>query len=420
MSKTPITPVLIIAAFCVALFFSASSSTAQQSDEQAGYAPADTVFVEINLTPDGVYAVDSAGWDWYYDFEHSQFVVGVLPGARESGRSEDDRLPSQFLPVEERCTIEKRVKPYTYGNVRIGEDEFVAGNVKASGQVTVRGWVQGTIVSNDRILVKAGGRVDGDIAAPEIILQEGGVVLGDQIITDVEIDLGEITEVFSISGVLVILILTAVFLFCGFLLVTLMPRQMKDFGECIDINKVKAFAVGFLFFVLLPVLMTLLIITIVGIVLLPVVPVLYAAAIVMGVIAAGDRIGRKIAVRFMGGEQSMLLQSMLGTVVIMLPWFITFLMIGSSVTTVVVLGWVLFGMTVALSTYPLFTGIGSAYLTRFGFRYYGGPRQRRERPGTGPAPAPAPPPIPNAPPEPRSRPFPDQGDETSSPGLRKE
>jgi hypothetical protein len=306
--------------------------------------------------------------------------------------------------------------------VKIDEDEFVGGNVKASGQITVRGWVQGRVYSNDRVLVKNGGRVDGDVIAPKIIVQRGGSVLGDQVTTDVSLDdLKDWGEAFSVSGIIAVISTTVLFLFCGFLVVTLMPRQMNNFSECITASTVKSYALGLIFIFLLPFLMILISITIVGIVLLPIVPFVYVAAIIMGVVACANRIGRFLAVRFFGGEQSTLLQTMVGTLALMVPWFVTAILLGSPEgSTTMVLGWVLFGLTTAASTFPLFTGIGSAYLTRFGFRSLGDRRQRPERPGRGPAPAPAPPPIPNTPPEPPLRPFPDQTDETSSSDLRKE
>jgi hypothetical protein len=199
-----------------------------------------------------------------------------------------------------------------------------------------------------------------------------------------------------------------------------MPRQINDFGECITGNKLKAYFMGLVFTFLLPLLMTLLGITIVGIVLLPAVPFVYVAAVILGVVAFSNRLGRFLSVRYRGGEQSMLLQTMIGIIALMAPWFVTAILLGSPEGSgAFVLGWVLFGLTTAASTYPLFTGIGAAYLTRFGFRRYGGLRGQ-ERPRRGPAPAPAPPPIPNAPPEPPLRPFPDQTDETSSSDLRKE
>ena len=60
-------------------------SKAQADPADRGYSPSDTIFNEILLTEEGVMAVDTAGYEWYYDFEYSSFVAGLQPLSDAAG-----------------------------------------------------------------------------------------------------------------------------------------------------------------------------------------------------------------------------------------------------------------------------------------------------------------------------------------------
>ena len=214
MKRQFIAPLFSIVLF-LSVIVSAAPNTAWAQADDVNYAPPDTVFIEISLGPEGIRAIDSAGYDWYYDFDQDQFVVGLLPLDFPDEREPEEALPSDVQPVEERCIVEKKVKPFVH-SVLVASDEYVDGSIVAVDRVTVKGWVKGDVTSvNKRVLVTATGRVDGDVQAPEIIVKPGGVVLGDQLLTSWE------PEPPRGIGLLIVIIFLAVFLFFGFLAVLL-------------------------------------------------------------------------------------------------------------------------------------------------------------------------------------------------------
>ncbi|MEE8577853.1 MAG: polymer-forming cytoskeletal protein, partial [candidate division Zixibacteria bacterium] len=171
----------LIAAF---LFFVLTGDSALAQQESAGDASADTVFQEIKLSDEGVTAVDTAGNDWYYDFTVGTFVTGVLRDGSEQRGPEGREDTGDYPAIEVRCTEEISFKPLV-SSALVGYDEFVDDDIIAYGRVTIKGWVKGDVTSiGKRVLVASSGRVDGDIAAPEIIVKEGGIVRGEQIIAD--------------------------------------------------------------------------------------------------------------------------------------------------------------------------------------------------------------------------------------------
>lgn len=379
---------------------------AQADDED--YAPADTVFVEISLGPDGIRAIDSAGYDWYYDFDRDQFVVGFLPLDLGDEDDLEDVPQIDIQPVEERCVNEKKVKPWVH-SVLVASDEYVDGSIVAVDRVTVKGWVKGDVTSmNKRVLVTATGRVDGYIQAPEIIVKPGGIVLGDQLLTSWE------PETPSGIGLLIVIVFLAVFLFFGFLAVTLMPKQVANFSRCISENQLKTYSVGLFFIVLMPIIVLLLVVTIVGTVLVVLLPLVYLFAIILGTMALGDRIGGFVASRLLGGERSLIFRSLTGTFLVFVLWIITAVLFGIGDPVANGFGILFLVIAIIVSSYPLFTGVGAAVLTRFGFKPYVSWKERQQEAGRRPAPAPAPPPIPSAPPEPSPRSYPSDTDETTT------
>jgi len=61
--------------------------------------------------------------------------------------------------------------------VVIGEKGQVEGNISAKG-VVIGGVLNGTVSASERIEVNAKGRVNGDLAAPKLVVEEGGVLDG--------------------------------------------------------------------------------------------------------------------------------------------------------------------------------------------------------------------------------------------------
>ena len=302
-------------------------------------------------------------------------------------------------PVERRCTQLKRVKDFQK-TVLVGYEEYVEGGIIAYGRVVVKGWVQGDVQSlNGRVLVTESGQVDGDIKAPEIVVNDGGVVLGTQTIANALDFTGDVlARPFSIDGVIIVCCFIMFLMVAAFLILSLFPRHQELFEQAMFDFKLKSFLVGWaaLFLIWLPV--ALLAITIVGIILIPFVPFLYVAAITVGVVSGGRRFGRIALQRITGHDHSRMFEAFVGLSALMILWMLVALLMGSGDEGSTEFGFGVFFLVVAIvvSSFPICGGLGAALLTRMGTRQY----RSKERPdwtrGTG-APAPAPPPIPQMP-----------------------
>jgi hypothetical protein len=120
-----------------------SSDDTAMAERQSAPAYADSakshIFVEIELTNEGVVAYDSAGDRWTYDFEGLRFVPAQTGAARESGDREGGEQKERIEPVEIRCTEEKTVDYPSLTAVTVGQDELVNGDIKSYSRVTVKG-----------------------------------------------------------------------------------------------------------------------------------------------------------------------------------------------------------------------------------------------------------------------------------------
>ncbi|MBX3228998.1 MAG: polymer-forming cytoskeletal protein [Labilithrix sp.] len=63
------------------------------------------------------------------------------------------------------------------GDVTVSESGLVAANVTAA-RVVVRGAVKGDITASEALVVEAGAKIVGDLRAPRIAIQPGGLVRG--------------------------------------------------------------------------------------------------------------------------------------------------------------------------------------------------------------------------------------------------
>ncbi|MBI5266059.1 MAG: hypothetical protein HY851_02390, partial [candidate division Zixibacteria bacterium] len=220
----------------------------------------------------------------------------------------------------------------------------------------------------------------------------GGVVLGRQVVTD-KFGLPESLQTsVATAGLWVIFGFSLLFLVCAFLYVTLMPRQLEQFTQCIVRYPAKSAAVGMLFLIGLPVIAVLFIITLVGILVVPFLPLVYLFAITLGVVSCGRLIGRALLSRTFGSQQPALLEAVIGLAILMVQWVLVALLMGSSNS--VAYGFGVFALVVAIivSAFPILAGIGAALLTRFGFRAHVSLRDRIAAEQAA-VPAPAPPPI---------------------------
>ena len=371
---------------------------AQDSPDSANAYSDDIVFTEIQLAPQGVTAVDTTGHTWHYNFTEGTFVQTV-GGIAESGRDAEYGAadsPDDELSIEDRCTEELKLKTFEK-TVLVRDDEYVDVDIVAYGRVTIKGWVLGDVKSiQNRVLVSESGRVDGDIEAPRVIIKAGGEVLGTITETGDPLDLKNISVPFSVDGLIIVTSISALFVLFGFLVSTLMPRQLTNMTECIRRYRVRTFLLGFMFVFLLPVVMAVVAITIVGIVLVPVIPLVYVVGFCFGVTAVGRLAGRRLLARSLRGERSMLVESMIGMLALIALWYVTAILLGASNPVSEGFGIASLVIAIIITAYPLMAGVGALVLTRAGFREYEAWRERQMRVSdeTG---MPAPPPIPETP-----------------------
>ncbi len=385
--------------FFIAILVSFGVANSQPDETPESYAPRDTVFEEIILTDEGISAIDTAGYEWYYDFENSAFIAGTPP-------LPEDRIdipePPGFeysgIPIEERATIRKKIKHFEVDAVTVRADEYVEGDINAFGMVTIKGWVRGDVVSiNDRILITESGQVDGSVQASKIIVKDGGVVHGEIIESEVPLDLEDFTTGFSHDFLLVMVIITLSFLLAGFILLALMPRQVANMETCIINHKKRSFFLGLLLLLVMPALVLLVAITIIGLVLIPIIPFVYVWTIILGIVATGRGIITPIHNKFIGGTTSPIILGVFGILLIMTPWIITGALMGNEGGGAYGFGVFFLVVSIIFTAFPVFAGIGAAFLTRFGFRIYSSAPQFGPKPSTTGVHTPAPPPIPETP-----------------------
>jgi len=158
-------------------------------------------------------------------------------------------------------------------------------------------------------------------------------------------------------------------------------------------NPIKSYLLGFLFILLMPVITAIVIITIVGILVSPLVPILYILAFFIGVVLFGNRIGRMISIRFLGGEKKILFQATIGVFLFMSLWLLDAILLGQQSDIAEGFGIFVLVVAIVISTYPICTGVGAALLSRFGFRDYISWKDKHGFDAEPYAPAPAPPPL---------------------------
>ncbi len=378
-------------------------------DEPSGQAKFDSLLVEIVLNEEGVWALDSSGYEWHYDFALERFLPGPIEATdveRVRGLADDILIDSDGFPKR---TVEvDPIRQLDRGSVSIAENEWVDGDVIAWERVTIKGWIKGDVISlRNRVLITQTGQVDGDVKAPRVIVREGGQVNGR--IIEEAFEFGDISAPISKEGVVVAVVFTSVMLLGTLILVPLLPKKVKVVHDCAMNFKGRCFAIGFLLLPGISLIVILLLITIVGILLIPLVPILYLVAVLLGFIAYGSVIGRAILLRVAGGTRSYLIHALLGELLLMSTWLTCSSLMSTNGVVANGFGIFFLVMSILISVFVGCSGIGAAFLTRFGFRPY----DPHATYVAGSAPAPAPPPIPEPPPfNPAPEPVPPKSDAT--------
>ncbi len=390
---------LLLSFNLVLLLFSVSIS-AQDPTQEANNEITDPIFNEIKLTEDGVSAIDTLGQPWYYEWESDSFVEGDLTPSEFSGIESSDRAKND--DIEQRAINELKISPTTK-TITVGYDEFVDGDLNSLGRIYVKGWVKGNVKSfTNRVVVYGTGRVDGNIEAPTIIIKDNAEVLGLSIESENPLDFEGLVETFSIDGVIVSLSFLAIVIFFSFLIVALMPKQLNRLKNCMQTYKVRTFLLGWLMLFMMPLLIVILAVTIVGIAIIPLVPMSYLAAIFIGVTIFGIMIGEKTSNKYFGGNKSTIFNALFGVLLYMSLWIIVSVLMGSPDSEMQGIGVFVLVISIIISTYPIFSGLGAAVLTRFGFKEYRSWTEEASSKEKETNNMPAPPPIPTSPMMPES------------------
>jgi hypothetical protein len=136
-------------------------------------------------------------------------------------------------------------------------------------------------------------------------------------------------------------------------------------------------------------------VTIIGLVVTIAIPFAYLLAMSLGVITFGNRLINRLMLRLFGRKQSLMFQSLVGVSLFAGVWLLVVNLLASNDPTTNNVGMILLVVVTVGSLYPVCTGLGAAFLTRFGFRPY---ISYRDRQAEKPSAPPVPPPIPKAPP----------------------
>lgn len=115
----------------------------------------------------------------------------------------------------------------------------------------------------------------------------------------------------------------------GVLIALVFTNYIEEQVEKLRVNILKAFAIGALTCILLPILLILLLITIIGIPLALLLPVVVMLCGFIGMISAAGLMGRRIREHFKAEKKSLLLDALIGlgilTVIFAIPYYIGFL-----------------------------------------------------------------------------------------------
>lgn len=247
--------------------------------------------------------------------------------------------------------------------LRIGSDVTIEAGQKVrnvvviSGQITVSGEVENNVVAvGGSVVLTKTAVVGGNI------LSLGGIIVSarDAQVTGVmtEINSANLLEtlttalsaewegwswifaIISLSIFLVILIL-------ALLIVALLPKPVRIVAEAIGENTFKVTLCGLLGLVLIVPLALLLTISVVGIALIPLEVIVVVSSVLLGFIAVGQIIGKKVLALLKRRNPSLLRETFWGLIILWLIGWLPYI------------GWMVKAVAIVI-------GLGAALITRFG------------------------------------------------------
>lgn len=378
-------------------------------------APDNTTFVEIHVTPEGAYGVDSGGNEWQFDSDRGRFIReddGIVSTKTVFGKKREKEA-SKALTSSEQAELEyeakrmeleakkfaqqaRKIKGLRLGSVVVDVDEIINSSIVAVGPVTVKGQVNGNVVSYKRITVTSTGVINGNATAPEIVKSKGGIIRGNRMETDLpripEIELFRET---SYTAFLVNVIILGALLISGLLAVAVISRPIGRLKACLESGFIRSFFIGLLIWFAIGPAIGLLSLTIIGIPIAAIgLPIALVLAIILGIVGLGQLAGEKVSRYFGGPRKSQLVQVVLGIGVLYAFWILMSLFMASPSS--VSQGFATLFLVLAIVTWSIgvTSGLGAIVLTRFGSRDYRAGAPPKIRVETAPPPPPpSPPPL---------------------------
>jgi hypothetical protein len=343
--------IVAISALLVATAIGADS----HDDEYRG-----KVFTEIHIDDQGIVLIDSAGNVTKVPLE-SQGEGGSVEAGVDRGSRDYDFLRDCPDVVDKITKIG--------GSVVVDEDECVAGDVVViGGNATIRGKVVGNVTATGTVRVAATATVRGNVAGRRVITEPGSTVWGG--VTETEFPWTEPPSPPASQGsaAVAIFVLLALEFGAVILVSLLLPKPTDRLKQVYKENIFKAMAVGFVAELLFVPVLILLLITIIGI---PVavlgMPLALLAAALLGFTAFCLYISDFVKPKDESREESLLMKTMTGFVILEAPIIGQFFFQVINVT----LASVLFGIVSVILIFIVFTAsLGAALLTRLGTRDY--------------------------------------------------
>jgi len=346
------------------------SATAESLEFDAIDDIADTLFMELHLSPDGIYGVDTSGREWDYDFSRDEFIRGEKDASGKTSTVFSKKgQPVTDVPEPPDLRI-TRYDGLQMGSVAVEKDEKVIGSILAMGAVMVEGRVTGDVFSYSMVTVAKTGEIFGDVRAPRIVKMRGAVIHGSRSETDLpQIPEFQFLEKTSYTQLLVNGGLFLFLVFCAFLAVAILPRSIDRLTVCMQTGPVKSFFAGFLTWILLSPAIALLCLTIIGIpIAIIVAPIGLVIGLIMGVVGCSQLVGEKARAWFSFTYDSRLMKVLVGLTMLSLLWLLAGLLQipPSSISR----GFASFFNAIAGIVWFIVVtmGIGAIVMTRFGSR----------------------------------------------------
>jgi Polymer-forming cytoskeletal len=372
-------------------------------------SPLDTVFENSRYENGSLTAEDSLGREWEYDSR-----LGVFRLRWEEVRSTGSgREGMVFFNDDDTVIVSrdrdpgwaediKRVRRNSTRSVHVRAEEYVSRSIKSPKRVTVDGLVEGDVTSLKEVIVGSSGVVNGDVRSPSIKVRSGGLITGDETEVERSLEFGEDFEkeyrkIIDFGAIPIFVGLAVLLILVAFISLSVAPDAVSRASQAISSHTWTTIWVGFLSLLFLPIALSLLIVTFVGIPVAIVVALATPVALLVGIVAYSQFSGRTALAAYGEEGATRLRNIIVGILIIIGLWTLAFALQASRADFLSGIGVFLIIIAIIFSAVAVFSGIGGVVLTRFGKKEY---TPKPHSHGYGYPPPPSPPPTPQPPPMP--------------------